>query len=159
MRREYLKHEASVRSIGFLYYLGGTALVVMGVVMMTAAAAMSGGIAAVPSLFLLGLGIGQLWIGRGLRKLKPWARLSTGILSGVGLIGFLLGTIINGYILYLIFSQKGKLVFSDEYRAVIEQTPHIKYRTSILVWILLILVVALIAFGLLGFFLSKRSVE
>jgi len=48
------------------------------------------------------------------------------------------------------------MVFSEEYRAVIEQTPHIKYRTSIVVWVLLGLVLLFIAIALLGAFFSRR---
>ena len=109
----------------------------------------------VAALFAL-LGAGQIWVGTGLRRLRRWARIPTGILSGLGLLGFPLGTVINAYILYLIFSQKGKMVFSDEYQAVIEQTPHIKYRTSIVVWILLGLVLALMALGIIMAFVARR---
>jgi len=105
---------------------------------------------------LLLFGAGQFWVGTGLRRLKKWTRIPTGILSGIGLFGFPLGTIINGYILFLIFSQKGKVVFSDEYRAVIEQTPHIKYRTSIVVWIVLGLVLLLIAAGIIAAIVGGR---
>ena len=63
---------------------------------------------------------------------------------------------INGCVLYLIFSAKGKMVFSDEYRAVIEQTPDIKYRTSVIVWIVLGLILVIIAFGLFGAFFARR---
>ena len=48
------------------------------------------------------------------------------------------------------------MVFSDEYRAVIEQTPHIKYRTSIIVWIVLGLLLLLIAIGIFGAFSFRR---
>ena len=44
-------------------------------------------------------------------------------------------------------SEKGQIVFSDEYRRVIEQTPHIVYKTSVVVWILLL---ALIGFGIVA---------
>ena len=88
--------------------------------------------------------------------MKKWARIPTGILSGIGLLAFPIGTLINAYVLYLIFSAKGKMVFSDEYRAVIEQTPHIKYRTSIIVWIVLGLLLLLIAFGIFGAFSFRR---
>jgi hypothetical protein len=64
--------------------------------------------------------------------------------------------LINGYILYLVFSQKGKTVFSDEYQAVIQQTPHIKYRTSIIIWILLGLVALLLAIGLFATIFGRR---
>lgn len=106
-------------------------------------------------IFLL-LGAGQLWVGYGLRRLRKWARIPTGILSGLGLLAFPIGTLINAYILYLLFCQKGKMVFSDEYRAVIEQTPHIKYRTSIIVWIVLGLLLLLIAFAIFGAFVVRR---
>ena len=88
--------------------------------------------------------------------MKKSARVPTGILSGIGLLGFPLGTIINGYILYLVFSQKGTTVFSDEYHAVIAQTPHIKYRTSIVVWILVGLVLLLIAIGIVAAVIGAR---
>ena len=152
IRTEHIKHEASVTSIGILYYLGGAAMTVMGIVGMFA----GGAEAILTSGFLLVLGIGQFWVGTGLRRLKTWARVPTGILSGLGLLAFPIGTLINGYVLYLIFGQKGKMVFSDEYRAVIEQTPHIKYRTSILVWIVLGLLLLLIAFGIIGAFVTRR---
>jgi hypothetical protein len=160
-RKEYLHHEASVKSIGFLYYLGGVAVLLIGIGTLNWIGGVRGtsARAAGPifvSIFLLILGAGQLWVGTGLRGLRRWARIPTGILSGIGLLGFPVGTIINAYILYLIFSQKGKTVFSDEYQAVIEQTPHIKYRTSIVVWILLALVVGLIVLGLVAAFFAKR---
>ena len=163
-RREYLKHEASVKSIGLLYYLGGAALLLLGMSTLITATRLgtrpSGSEAAgalVGSALFLILGLGQIWVGTGLRRLKRWARVPTGILSGLGLLGFPLGTLINGYILYLVFSRKGRMVFSDEYRAVIEQTPHIKYRTSIVVWILLGLVLFLIGVGLLSvLFFARR---
>jgi len=105
---------------------------------------------------LLVMGTGLIWVGTGLRRLRKWARIPTGILSGIGLLGFPLGTLINGYILYLIFSQKGKTVFSEDYRAVIEQTPHIKYRTSIVVWVLLGLVLLLIGVGIIAMIVGGR---
>jgi hypothetical protein len=100
------------------------------------------------ALFLLTVGGLQLWVGLGLRKLRPWTRIAAGILSGIGLIAFPLGTLINGYILYLLFSKKGSTVFSADYQRVIADTPHIKYRTSILVWIVLGLLVLVVVGGI-----------
>jgi len=40
------------------------------------------------------------------------------------------------------------MVFSEEYREVIAQTPHIKYKTSTIVWILLFILLAFIALGI-----------
>jgi hypothetical protein len=161
MRNEHLKHEASVKSIGLLYYLGGIALLLVGIGMLLSLGARGGGaefLAAITmSAVLFILGAGQIWVGVGLRRLRKWARIPTGILSCLGLLGFPLGTIINAYILYLVFSQKGKTVFSEEYQIVIEQTPHIKYRTSIIVWILLALVLALIALAMIMAFVVRRQ--
>ena len=64
----------------------------------------------------------------------------------LGLAGFPLGTLLNSYILWLIHSKKGKLILSPEYAAIVEATPDVKYRTTLLVWIILgLIVVALLA--------------
>ncbi len=156
MRKEHLKHEASIKSVGLLYYLGGAGLLLVGLMSFLSITRDGPRLAILVGVFLLLLGAGQLWVGTGLRRLQKWARVPTGILSGLGLLGFPLGTLINGYILYLVFSQKGQTVFSDEYQAVIQQTPHIKYRTSIVVWILFgLLVLALVA-GLFAAFVGSQ---
>ena len=88
--------------------------------------------------------------------LKSWARWTEVVLSSILLLIYLIVivsmavqpsnpdagptiggsvvlSLILGYILYLLLSKKGSMVFSPEYRLIIERTPHIKYRTS---WIL-----------------------
>lgn len=151
-RKEHLKHEASVKSVGLLYLLAAAFLLLGGIL-----SAVSGqGEGILIGLLFLVLGAAQLWVGIGLRSLKPWARVPTAILSGIGLLGFPIGTLINGYILYLVLSAKGKTVFSPDYQRVIEQTPHIKYRTSIVVWILLGLLVLLIGGALVAVFVGAR---
>ena len=145
IRKEHIKHEASVKSVGILYFLGALVLLPLGLVNM----AMSEAVGIVMGLVFLVFGAAQVWLGVGLRKLRPWARIPTAILSGIGLLGFPAGTLINAYILYLVVSKKGVTVFSEDYQRIIEETPHIKYRTSILVWILLVLVLALIAAAIL----------
>lgn len=156
-RKKHLSHESSVRSVGVLYLIGGTGLLLIGLGWVFTASA---GRNAVEG-FLLGavflvLGGMQFWVGLAIRRLKSWSRIPTGILSGIGLLGFPIGTIINGYILYLVFCEKGKMVFSDEYRAVIQQTPHIKQRTSIVVWIILGLLLVILGFVILGAVLGQR---
>jgi hypothetical protein len=153
IRQEHIKHEASVRSIGILYYLSGGLLCVLAVVM---GAGLSAAKTGAPVAVLLGLGavylvIGvlMLFVARGVRKLMPWARITTIVLASIGLLGFPLGTVINVYILYLMLAKKGKRIFEDDYKDIIEATPHVKYRTSIIVWIvlgiLLLAVIGLIA--------------
>ena len=75
--------------------------------------------------------------GFGLRQQKPWSRIIATVGSVISLIGFPMGTIIGGYILYLLWGEKGRTVFSPAYTGVIAATPHLKYKTSIIVWILL----------------------
>jgi hypothetical protein len=150
IRKQYLKHEASVKSVGILYYLGGIGLTFMGIMSLVAVGSSAEAIfSLIIGGLLLAFGVGQLIVGYGLRRLKSWARIPTAILSGFGLLGFPIGTIINAYIMYLVLCKKGKMVFSEEYRTVIAETPHIKYRTSIVVWILLGLIIFAIAAALI----------
>ena len=151
IRKDHIKHEASVKSVGILYFLAAVFLILAGIIGMTS----EKGAGILPGLLLLGFGAGQFWLGIGLRRLKSWARIPTAILSGIGLLGFPLGTIINGYILYLVLCQKGKTVFSDDYQRVIEQTPHIKYKTSIIVRIFLGLLLLLIGLAFVGLFFGR----
>lgn len=152
IRQAHIKHEASVKSVGVLYFLSSAFLLLIGFISM-ASGEMAG--LALGAVFCL-LAAGQIVVGVGLRGLKSWARIPTGILSGIGLIGFPIGTLINGYILYLVFCQKGATVFSDDYQRVIAETPHIKYRTSMIVWILLGLVLLLIGVAVVAAFFAGR---
>lgn len=146
IRREYLSHEASVKSIGLLYFLGAFFFLVATLFVLLQAQTGSGfGAISLLSIAVPVLGLLQLFTAYGLRKLKNWARIPTGLISGIGLLAFPMGTLINAYILYLIFSAKGKMVFSDEYRSIIDQTPHIKYKTSAVVWVLLFILLAIFA--------------
>jgi len=155
IRKKYINHEASVKSIGFLYFLGAFFLIVAGVIGLI----YNDEDPLVARIFvatlLICLGLFQLWVGRGLRTLKSWARIPTGILSGIGLLGFPIGTIINGYILYLVFCKKGSTVFSPEYQQVIAATPNIKYKTPIIIWILLGLLIFILGLGLISLLFSS----
>ena len=96
------------------------------------------------SLVFLVIGIAQMFAGWGVRAFRKWGRIVGCVLSALGLLGFPIGTIINGYILYLFLSKKGSTIFAPEYQEIVAATPHIKYRTSILVWIFLALLVVLV---------------
>ena len=147
IRREHIKHEASIKSIGTLYYLGG------GLTTLALGALLFGGLSSgsvrglefLPLLLMLGLCLGMLGLAYGLRGLHPWVRIPTALLAAIGLLGFPFGTLINGYIMYLVLSKKGKLILSRDYADIVAATPHVKYRTSIVVWIFLGLIVLAIA--------------
>lgn len=79
----------------------------------------------------------------GLRRLHRWARPLAVLFAMLGLLAFPFGTIISGYILYLLISQKGSVVFSDHYQQIIARTPNIKYKPSFLVLLLLAVLITI----------------
>jgi hypothetical protein len=151
IRTTHLKHEASVKSVGFLYILGGGigTLAILGVlapVLMGGSDGMSalGGQELAIFALILVVCIAQLFVGVGLRKLRSWAKIPGAIIAGISLINIPVGTLIGAYILYLLLSKKGATVLSPAYQEIILQTPHIKYRTPMWIWILLLVVVLII---------------
>jgi hypothetical protein len=157
IRREHISHEASVRSVGILYFIGAVLSIAIAVMTIVLATQEEFLVAAIAAGVLLVIGGAQLWVGIGLRRLRSWARIPTAILSGIGLLGFPLGTLINAYILYLVLSRKGAMVFSDDYKAIMEQTPHIKYRMSIIVWIVLGILLLIILLAIVGGIASRQT--
>ncbi len=149
IRRRYLKHEAGVKSAGRVYYLTAVLLSLLAVISLTVGGHVRpmGGVVVSVLFFIIATLL--IVVGTGLVKLKPWAKIPAGLISTIGLLWIPVGTLINGYILYLVFSEKGAMVFSAEYREVIASTPDIKYRTSIVVWLALGVLVLLIALPLL----------
>jgi hypothetical protein len=153
IRRAHIAHEATLRSLGLLYYLGTIFLVLLAVITLylgTPAdiqAPLSDPLSAALALggaLLLGL------TGRGLRTLRPWARVPVMSLSTLGLFYFPMGTMICGYALYLVLCRQGQVVFSQGYQQVIEATPEIDYRTPWIAWLLfglILLIMLSAAFG------------
>jgi hypothetical protein len=156
IRKQHLNHEASLQGIGSLYCLGA-GLLIAGAALGLIGSAVEEHYdqAGIMALFVA-LGVLQGWIGLGLRRLRPNVKVAAGIVSAIGLLAFPMGTLINGYILYLLFSQKGTYILSPGYQEIIAATPHIRYRTSIIVWIFLGLLVFVIGLGILGAILNSR---
>jgi hypothetical protein len=156
IRKKYLNHEASVQSVGSLHLLGAilTGLWTLGVL-----ASVLSDLGALTAFDLLlgmlcgGLTALNLWVGSGLRRLSPrvrWVEVALVCLSIVCMLAFsaraaftmfgvrivflfsLIWLSIPAYILYLLLSDKAKMVFSPEYHEVMYQTPHIRYRMSCL---------------------------
>lgn len=156
-RKKYLNHEASVKSIGALYMLGAILMVPTGLGLAVWAIVSEDSTGpstteAISGLFVLAYGVFQGFVAFGLRRLQNWGRIATAVISVIGLLGGLVsvwfGALISAYILYLVLSEKGQIVFSENYKRIIEQTPHIQYKTSIIVWIFVGLLFALVLFGL-----------
>ncbi|AVP99755.1 hypothetical protein C7S18_22400 [Ahniella affigens] len=149
IREEHVRHEVLLKSIGSLYGLGAVAcifaLVATLMTLSSVPEASDGTIFLVLSALIYGgIGLGSAFIAYGFRKLKPWVKIPGTILAGIGLLGIPVGTIVNVYILYLIWCQKGRRVLADDYQGIIAQTPQVKYKRSVGDWIALIIVVGLL---------------
>ena len=161
IRRKHLKHEKAIKSFGALFYIGGAfTLFLFGIPILALKISalfisdLNGG----PpwNVLLLGgisilLGSSQIYVAQGLRRLKASGRSGATLLGGLGLLAFPIGTLIGPYLLYLLWSEKGQLIFSPKYQDILEATPHIVHKTSILAWILLGIIVIFFAIGLAGF--------
>ncbi len=162
IRRKYLSHEASVKSIALLYGIGAVFLIPIGLATVVggiaiaiqddgiAEGAVEGVVVTLAGVFYVCIGLFQAYTAYGLRRLSNGGRIGGIVLSVFGLIGFPIGTLISAYILYLLISAKGKVVFSEPYRQVIAQTPHIKYKTSIVVWVFLGILLLIIGLAVLA---------
>jgi hypothetical protein len=149
VRREHLKHEAGIRSAGTYY--GLYALVLFFATVIFAFGAVMGNdpqssrAVMIISAIIFG---GIFWffykLASGMRALKSWTRMPAAVVSGIGLLGFPVGTLINGYIMWLVLSKKGTFILSPEYAEIVAATPHIKQKTSIVVWIFLVLILAIV---------------
>ncbi len=147
IRRQHLAHEATVRSIGSLYLLGGLLLGIAALVILPQAARDArmfgaGIVYAATALLCLPLAFG-------LRRRSRWVRVPVGLLSGVGVLLFPIGTLVNGYVLYVLFSRKGRVVFSPEYEEVVAQTPDVSYRTPLGLVVLAAVLLGLILIAVL----------
>ncbi len=159
-RARLIRHEASLRSFGSLFILGGLlglggtavaglALLVEGPAAGVGEAAVLGGLGFVYAL----LSGGQLWTGLALRRLQRKARVPATLLAGLSLFSLGIGTLIGGYLLYLLWSEKGKEVLSPAYAEVRAATPEMRPGTSALAWgvlVLLLLFVLLIGVAALA---------
>lgn len=98
IRREHLSHEASVRSVGLLYLLGGffgvlslIGLLVSGGFALSGQGGMGAAEASIIVVTLLitgGFTAVQILLGLGLRWLKGWARIGTILMTGLTLAYF-----------------------------------------------------------------------
>jgi hypothetical protein len=148
IRTEHLEHEASVRGIGLLYYFVSGFLCLLGSFMLlTTFLAANSPPLRFPQMLWVGtllfaLGFFYWKMARGIRQFRIWTRTPSTILSVIGLLGIPLGTLINGYILYLLHSKKGNTVFSPEYQTIIAETPQIVYKTSRIISLLALFLIA-----------------
>ena len=137
IRREHIRHEVSLKSIGTLYGLGCLLMAIgsMGVLIPI----MSGDIEVGQNPMLI-IGMAAFYIvmcailfamAYGFRKLSSWVKIPGTLFATVGLLGFPIGTLINGYILYLIWCRQGRTILEPGYHEIIRATPHVEYKRTI----------------------------
>jgi len=168
IRRNHIKHEASIKGVGALVILGSISFMIFSLAILLRTMVRSNGpndLGIVQELgygfgvFLLGTSVFLFFVGRGLRRFQPWSRWAEAIVCVLNMITLNPITIVLSiYFLYLLLSSKGTMVFSREYKAIIEKTPHIQYKTSRLLIVLLVALVTIIVLGAVGgIFYSVRS--
>lgn len=146
-RLEHLAHESSVRSIGTLYYIGGFGMLLFGGSLVESVVKMPADRPARDiGIGLLVLGLVSLVVGWGVRRLERWAGIAAIVLSAITALAFPIGTMIGGYLLYVLLTAKGRRVLAPDYADIVAATPYMKSRTSIRFWITL----GLIALGLIA---------
>lgn len=152
IRRAHINHEASIKSVGCLYAVGALAL---GSVVVFSLLNSARGDFSLNLWLPLGLAVLTGAMAWGLRKLQRWAGILVAIWAGAALVfglvnlpSSIIGMLISGYFVYIMIGAKGRMVMSPEYKAIIAQTPHVKRKTSALVWVLLVLLLAILAIGI-----------
>lgn len=143
-RMQHIHTEATIKSVGLLYYLGAFALLLLGAVGLSGRNLEEGVPPQLMGAIFITLGAGQGFVGYGLRRLRRWARIPTVIFSCIGLLGFPIGTLINGYILVKVLGKQGQFVMTPEYQQIIAATPHVKRKTSIVALVLLALLLIIL---------------
>ncbi len=158
IRQEHINAEATLKSVGVLYYLGTAVLILTGVfaLLSVITGTSADAEALVLGLIFTPLGILQGFAAYGLRRLKSWARIPTTFLSVFGLIGFPVGTLISAYILYTLWSAKGRFVMTPEYKEIIAATPHVKRKTSMVLKVILIVLLLVLLGSVLMAVISSR---
>lgn len=122
VREANLKYERRIRTAAAMYYF------VSGLFVFVAFGAVVNG--KFGALLMLPLAAGIFIAAREIFRLRKRAKLAAGIVSGVGLLMFPIGTVIHAIVLYLVFCKDGRRVLSDEHGGVIERTPEIKCPIS-----------------------------
>ncbi len=157
MRRPYLKHEASIKGMGFLFLLGGLVNLLWAVPLAVGAGTSFGFSFArddgqgevvflCVAIVVLAVVVCQVFIGAHLRRFKRWARSGAIGLSVLLLILVPIGTLIGLYFILILVGKGGAQVFSEPYQRAMALTPHLKYRTPLWNWIVLgVILILLVA--------------
>lgn len=169
IRREHLSREATIKSVGLVAYLGGILLALGfgGLLMMFAGGLAGAGGPFTPGvfefllLFAYAVFVGvTFWVGAGLRRFRPAARIAGVLLSVLWLLISLaavnpLTLLISICGLWCLLGKKARYIFTPDYQQIIAATSHIRYQTSKWVWILLAVLVGLFVLAIAAAFVPS----
>ncbi|MCW1883480.1 hypothetical protein OKA04_01990 [Luteolibacter flavescens] len=151
IRVAHIKHEASIRAVGYLYLIGALMNVFFLVVLLAGNETLAARENASTYWPLAGafvtLAIICFTAGIGLRRLRPWSKIPAAVIAAISFVYAPIGTLIGICILYLIFCTKGRMVLSPAYADIVVQTPHIRGRSPVWIWIILLVLVLIIFSG------------
>lgn len=146
----YINHEAYIRFIGGFWGLLGLLLMIVNLIFLGNGSGLSGD-STIPIFFGL-IGLLTLRLGLGIRKFNPWCRRIVilfsplGVLAGcLSLPGGIIDCITNGFVLWVLLSEKGRRIFKPDYKDVISGAPHVKAPTAIFVKLVLGLIFLIFA--------------
>ncbi len=146
-RQRLIRHEVLLKSLSLLFYLiGALALLALGLwaSLGIAARRLDGWLLVAMAIFAAMAAL-YLTLGWGYQKLRPWVRIPGAVVAGLTLLSIPVGTLIGGYMLYLMFSRAGREVLAPRYQRVIAATPGVRYRRTAVDWIALFLPPLLVA--------------
>jgi hypothetical protein len=136
LRQAHLQHEVQLKSVGSLYLLAALVWSITSAVgipiYFDLHQSEPAWLRVITVALLLLVILVLLAVGVGFRGLQSWVRIPGAALSIGGLFLFPLGTLINAYVLYLMFCAKGRTVLAPDYARVRAATPHLRYRRSAL---------------------------
>ena len=134
IRRKYIDHEAAIQWTGMLFVCVGVCNL-CGMVVCELLQQRAGGNPwqGYFGIALAGM-LASLLLAAELIKLNSWAQPFAVFVAILG-IAVPFGILICPYIVYLLLSQRGRVVFTPEYKKVVAATFHIKYRPSWGIWL------------------------
>ncbi len=160
VRNFHLAHESAIKGFGLLYAIGAGVYILFAIAAVIfsvfAFAAMNkdagmaiGVVTLIYAAVYFAIGSLVALVSSGLYKLSDVGKIGGAIFSVLSLCGIPIGTLLGAYMLYLLFSEKGNSIFTQRYRSIVKETPHIRTRIPVFVWIILACSGLLLVLGIL----------
>ena len=146
-----MKRPGTISVLAVLNILGGALTLLGGLAIVTTVSDQGSAVVGIGVMYLLISGV-QITTGIGLWNLRPWGRTMQIVLAVIGLIGFPVGTVISGLILYYLFRPGIKVLFSG--KPATELSPDERASLAELsasgVSVITVIIVILVVVGLCG---------